>query len=45
MAVYRSDQAQFTYGTEHGQGGRPELASNTSETLLTPCFPSAISTP
>ena len=32
MAVYRSDQAQFTYGTEHGQGGRPELASNTSET-------------
>ena len=32
MAVYRSDQAQFTYGTEHGQGGRPELASNTTET-------------
>ena len=32
MAVYRSDQAQFTYGTEHGQGGRPELASTTSET-------------
>ena len=32
MAVYRSDQAQFTYGTEHGQGGRPELASGSSET-------------
>lgn len=32
MAVYRSDQAQFTYGTEHGQGGRPELASGSTET-------------
>ena len=32
MAVYRSDQAQFTYAAEAGQGGIPELASNTTET-------------
>ena len=32
MAVYRSDQAQFTYASEAGQGGSPEMASATSET-------------
>ncbi len=32
MAIYRSDQAQFTYASEAGQGGSPEGASVSAET-------------
>ena len=31
MAIYRSDQAQLTFGTEATPGGYPELASSVTD--------------
>ena len=35
MAVYRSDQAQFTFAAEAGPGGYPEIASGDDYTTET----------
>ena len=41
MAVYRSDQAQFTFGVEAAQGGDPELMEGTIARSPTPTLGAA----
>ena len=42
MAVYRSDQAQFTFGVEAAQGGDPELVEGTLARSPTPTLSAAV---
>ena len=42
MAVYRSDQAQFTFGVEAAQGGDPELMEGTLARSPTPTLGAAV---